>query len=42
MDTLQRSVLKCKSLFKKRYSLDLPEDWLKQCVEFALDESPVN
>jgi hypothetical protein len=36
-DIFQKSVGKCKQFFKRRYTLELPEDWLNQCVEFALE-----
>lgn len=38
---IQRSVDKCNTFFKKNYSLNIPEDWLNQCIEFALEEDPV-
>ena len=35
------SVRKCDVFFKKNYNLKIPEDWLNQCVEFAIEEDPV-
>ena len=41
-DLLQRSMVKCKHFFKRQYSLLLPDDWLNQCVEFALESLEEN
>jgi hypothetical protein len=30
-----------KTLFAKKFSLDIPDDWLSQCVEFLLENFPV-
>ncbi len=31
-----------KSHFDRNFSLKIPDDWLKQCIEFLSEEFPVN
>ncbi len=32
----------CKSWFLKSYSMNLVDDWLTQCIEFVLEDNPVD
>ena len=31
----------CQQFLKDNYSLEVPEDWLIQCIEFILESDPV-
>jgi hypothetical protein len=32
----------CESYFLKNFNLNVPEDWLKQCIEYLVEDHPVN